>query len=117
MLYLQSCLPNAQDKKDLPQSRFEYLQTGIWESINTEDAVFTPADVIGLSIIRRYGGWRRVSNNDDIWEQRQVKIAIELHLGVSNPSELKIVSRCLGTNKPSFDKLIKEIHNQLNKRT
>lgn len=74
------------------------------------------ADVTGLSVIKTFGGWERISNKD-VWEQRQIKRAIELHLGVSNPSELKIVSKCLGTNKPNFEKLIKEIHNHLNKQT
>lgn len=72
------------------------------------------ADVTGLSVIKAFGGWERI-NTKDIWKQRQVKRAIELHLGVSSPSELKIVSRCLGTNKPGFDKLIKEVYNHLNK--
>lgn len=73
------------------------------------------ADVVGLSIIKAFGGEERISNKS-VWEQRQVRRAIEMHLGVSTPSELKIVSKCLGANKPDFDKLIKEIHNHLNKR-
>lgn len=71
------------------------------------------ADVVGLSIIRAFGGWERL-NSMDVWEQRQIKRAIELHLGVSNPSELKIVSKCLGADKTDFDKLMEKIHHVLN---
>lgn len=74
------------------------------------------ADVVGLSVIKAFGGEKRISNKS-VWEQRQVKRAIELHLGISSPSELKIVSKCLGTNKLNFEKLINEIHNHLNKQT
>ncbi|MCK6468220.1 MAG: DUF362 domain-containing protein [Candidatus Brocadia sinica] len=73
------------------------------------------ADVVGLSIIRAFGGRERTSSNKDVWEQRQVKRAIDLHLGVSDPSELKIISKSLSTNKPNFDKLIEEIQHYLNK--
>ena len=71
------------------------------------------ADVVGLCVIRSFGGWERL-NNMDVWEQRQIKRAIELRLGVSNPSELKIVSKCLGTDKPGFDELMEKIHHVLN---
>jgi hypothetical protein len=50
----------------------------------------------------------------NIWEQRQIKRAIELHLGVCNPSELKIVSKCLGADKTDFDELMEKIHHVLN---
>ena len=72
------------------------------------------ADVVGLSIIKAFGGEERISNKS-VWEQRQVKRAVELHLGISSPSEFKIVSKCLNTNKSGFDKLIQEICCHLNK--
>lgn len=71
------------------------------------------ADVAGLSVIKAFGGWNRI-NNKSVWEQRQVKRAIELNLGVCSSSELKIVSKCLGTNKSNFDALIQKIHHVLN---
>ena len=71
------------------------------------------ADVVGLSVIRAFGGWQRLKTMN-IWEQRQIKRALELHLGVSNPSELKIVSKCLGAGKTDFDKLMEKIHHVLN---
>ena len=71
------------------------------------------ADVAGLSVIRSFGGWERL-NTVDVWEQRQIKRAIDLHLGISSPSELKIVSRCLGAVKSSFEELIQKIHRVLN---
>ena len=71
------------------------------------------ADVVGLSVIMAFGGWQRLKTIT-IWEQRQIKRAIEVHLGITNPSELKIVSRCLGADKSGFDKLIEKIHHNLN---
>jgi len=79
--------------------------------ITTGDRI--AADVVGLSVIRSFGGWEQL-NNMDVWEQRQIKRAIELHLGVSNPSELKIVSKCLGVDKSNFDELVEKIHHVLN---
>ena len=72
------------------------------------------ADVVGLCVIRSFGGWERLKNNMDVWEQRQIKRAIELRLGVSNPSELKIVSKCLDADKTDFDELMEKIHQVLN---
>ncbi len=79
--------------------------------ITTGDRI--AADVVGLSVIRAFSGWERL-NSMDVWEQRQIKRAIELHLGVSNPSELKIVSKCLGAGKTDFDELMEKIHHVLN---
>ena len=70
------------------------------------------ADVVGLSVIRSFGGWQRLKTMN-IWEQRQIKRAIELRLGVGNPSELIIVSQCLGTDKRGFDELMEKIHHVL----
>ncbi|MBI2471155.1 MAG: DUF362 domain-containing protein [Planctomycetes bacterium] len=71
------------------------------------------ADVVGLSVIRSFGGWEKLKTMD-VWKQRQIKRAIELHLGISSPSELKIVSKCLGADKSDFDKLLQKIHHNLN---
>ena len=71
------------------------------------------ADVVGLSVIRSFGGWEQL-NNMDVWEQRQIKRAIELHLGINSPSELKIVAECLGTDKSGFDELMEKIYRVLN---
>ena len=71
------------------------------------------ADVVGLSIIRSFGGWEKL-NTMNAWEQRQIKRAVDLNLGVRSPSELKIVSKCLGADKPGFDELMEQIHHVLN---
>ena len=68
---------------------------------------------MGLSVIRAFGGWQRLKTMN-IWEQRQIKRALELHLGVSNPSELKIVSKRLGVDKSNFEELMEKIHHVLN---
>ena len=71
------------------------------------------ADAVGLSVIRAFGGWQR-HKTMNIWEQRQIKRAIELHLGISSPSALKIVSACLGADDAGFAKIIERIHHVLN---
>jgi uncharacterized protein (DUF362 family) len=71
------------------------------------------ADAVGLSIIRSLGGWKKLKTVD-VWQQRQIKRAIELHLGVSSPSELKIVSKCLGADKSGFDELMEKINRVVN---
>lgn len=71
------------------------------------------ADVVGLGIIKAFGGEERIRNRS-VWEQRQVKRAVEMRLGIRRPSELKIVSTCPGINKPIFDKLMEEIQYHLN---
>lgn len=71
------------------------------------------ADVVGLSIIRSFGGWEKL-NSVDVWQQRQIKRAIELHLGISSPSELKIVSKCLDGNKSEFNELMEKIYRIVN---
>ena len=78
--------------------------------ITTGDRI--AADVVGLSVIRSFGGWQRLKTMN-IWEQRQIKRAIELHIGISNPSELKILSKCLGAGKTDFDKLMEKIRHVL----
>lgn len=71
------------------------------------------ADVVGLSVIKSFGGLQKTSDKS-VWEQRQVKRAIELQLGISNPRELKIMSKCLGINESHFSELIQKIHYHLN---
>ncbi len=73
------------------------------------------ADVVGLSIIKACGGEKRIRDTS-VWEQRQIKRAIELNLGVRSHSELKIVSKCLDTSKSDFINLLQEIQYYLNKQ-
>ncbi len=73
------------------------------------------ADVVGLSIIRSFGGWGKLSTMN-VWEQRQIKRAIELHLGVGSASELKIVSKRLDADKSGFDELVEKIHHVVNNK-
>jgi uncharacterized protein (DUF362 family) len=61
------------------------------------------ADVVGLSVINVFGG------DVGVWEQRQVKRAVELNLGIRSNSELKIISKCLD-NKSDFEEIIQKIH-------
>lgn len=81
------------------------------------------ADVTGLGIIKAFGGLKRMDDKD-VWEQRQIKRAIELNLGIRDHSELKIVSKCLNTDRfgPDSEKerefadLVQKIQNNVNKQ-
>ncbi|WKZ18305.1 MAG: DUF362 domain-containing protein [Candidatus Jettenia sp. CY-1] len=70
------------------------------------------ADAVGLSIIKAFGGLERIGDKN-IWEQRQIKRAIELNLGIGDPSKLKIIAKYLATNKHSFDELMQKIYYHL----
>ncbi|MCF6159430.1 MAG: DUF362 domain-containing protein [wastewater metagenome] len=69
-------------------------------------------DVVGLSVIKTFGGLQR-TDNSGVWEQRQIKRAIELQLGVTDPSEIKIVSKCIDTDESNFHELIQKIHHHV----
>lgn len=79
------------------------------------------ADITGLSVIRAFGGLKK-TDDKNVWEQRQVKRAVELNLGIRDHSELKIISKCINTNisgtdsekERKFAELVQEIYNYVN---
>lgn len=46
-------------------------------------------DLVGLGIVKSFGEWRRVTDIR-LWEQRQIKRAIELGLGATNADEINV---------------------------
>jgi uncharacterized protein (DUF362 family) len=81
------------------------------------------ADVTGLGIIKAFGGLKKTGDKN-VWEQRQIKRAIELNLGIRDPTELKIVSKCLCTDRfdpdsekeRKFAEMVQKIQNNVNKQ-
>ncbi len=61
-------------------------------------------DAVGLSLLKHFGRWDQVTNIP-VWEQRQVKRAIELGLGVKGPSEVELVAKSLLGRDEAFSKL------------
>ena len=59
------------------------------------------ADVVGLGVIKSFGRWPMVTEKD-IWEQRQIKRALELGVG-SKKDNLKLIA---GTGSEEFKRLM-----------
>jgi len=59
------------------------------------------ADVVGLGILKHYSDLPRI-RDVNVWDQRQVKRAIELGLGVKGAKELELQERDLETTLPGF---------------
>jgi uncharacterized protein (DUF362 family) len=75
------------------------IEGGPWEgtSIDTNLIIASgdrvAADIAGLNIIKGFGRWKMVTEKD-VWEQRQIKRALELGLG-ARKEEIKIIERSL----------------------
>lgn len=73
------------------------VEGGPWEGTNADTNLIiasgdrVAADIAGLEIIKGYGKWRMVTEKD-VWEQKQIKRAVELGLGAKK-GEIKIVER------------------------
>jgi uncharacterized protein (DUF362 family) len=71
------------------------------------------ADVTGLALIKHFDQWEGVSHIP-VWEQRQIRHAQELGLGVRNRKEIRLVPAVLQGDRHQFDALVaglrKEVH-------
>lgn len=67
-------------------------------------------DVIGLGIIRSFGRWGRLENG--LWQQGQVKRAVELGLGARGREEMELVTASLD-GAPEFQALMKKVRGYL----
>jgi uncharacterized protein (DUF362 family) len=65
-------------------------------------------DIVGLSIIKSYGLWPDIVNND-VWEQPTIKRALELELGREKEKIKILVESLAGETKQ--DELTEQIHN------
>ena len=63
-------------------------------------------DIIGLSVVKKFGLWERVSNKD-VWDQTQIKKALDLSIGRGR-DEIKLVSHSF-PGEESSDTLLKDI--------
>ncbi len=69
-------------------------------------------DAVAVALIRTFGAWPRVTEQA-VWEQRQIKRAIELGLGVHGPSQVELVTLSLSGQDASFERLIETIRRDL----
>ena len=65
-------------------------------------------DIIGLSLIKHYRRAKKVAGKE-VWEQRQVKRAVELGLGVKDSSSVLLKTRSLKAPDTNFSQLISSI--------
>jgi uncharacterized protein (DUF362 family) len=69
------------------------------------------ADVVGLGIIKAFGLWRDVTSKG-VWEQRQIKRALELGMGAKSADEIKLLTASLDGN-PAFERLMGNVVSSL----
>lgn len=65
-------------------------------------------DIIGLSLIKHYGKWKDVAELR-VWEQRQIRRAVELGLGVKDGASILLKTKSLKGEDPNFAQLISAI--------
>ena len=71
------------------------IQGGPWEGTAADTNLIiasgdrVAADIAGLGIIKEFGKWKMVTDKD-VWEQKQIKRALELGLGAGK-GEIKII--------------------------
>jgi uncharacterized protein (DUF362 family) len=66
------------------------------------------AEVVGLGILKHYSELPQITEVD-VWEQRQVKRAVELGLGITNGSEIALEVTDLDPGIPGFASVVKTV--------
>jgi uncharacterized protein (DUF362 family) len=66
------------------------------------------AEVVGLGVLKNYSQVPQIKEVD-VWEQRQVKRAVELGLGVKGADEIELLERDLEPNIPGFKGVIEMV--------
>jgi uncharacterized protein (DUF362 family) len=65
------------------------------------------ADVVGLGLIKSFGLWKGVAARS-VWDQRQIKRAVETGLGAKSGKDIKILAASLDKSRV-FDDLMKTV--------
>jgi uncharacterized protein (DUF362 family) len=66
------------------------------------------ADVVGLGVLKHFSELPQI-REVDVWEQRQIKRAIELDLGVKGKEEIELVEKDIDPHLPGFKGVLKTI--------
>jgi len=86
------------------------IEGGPWEGTPAETNLIiasgdrVAADIVGLGVIKSFGKWDAVTDKD-VWEQKQIKTALELGLGGGKDS-IRLLS---GKGDGGFDELMKKV--------
>ncbi|RMH07318.1 MAG: DUF362 domain-containing protein [Nitrospirae bacterium] len=69
-------------------------------------------DVVALAILRSFKAWTKVTEIG-IWEQRQIRHAVKLGLGVKSAAQIGLLTRSLSGPSKAFDQLVDAIRQDL----
>ena len=94
------------------------VEGGPWEGkavdanliIVTGDRV--AADLVGLGVLKHYSELPQIKDVD-VWEQRQIKRAIELGLGVKGEEEIDLLEKDLAPEMAGFQGVLKTIRREV----
>jgi uncharacterized protein (DUF362 family) len=70
------------------------------------------ADLVGLGVLKHYSELPQIKDVD-VWEQRQVKRAVELGLGVKSEDEIELRERDLSPEIPGFNEVVRTIKKEV----
>ncbi len=65
-------------------------------------------DAVALALVRTFGAWEKVQQGS-VWDQRQIKRARELGLGVNGPAQVELVSATISGNSKSVEQRVEAI--------
>jgi uncharacterized protein (DUF362 family) len=94
------------------------VEGGPWEGkpveanlvIATGDRI--AADVVGLGVLKHYSELPQIKDVD-VWEQRQVKRAVELSLGVKEEDQIEFLEKELAPEIPGFNEVLRTIRKEV----
>lgn len=70
------------------------------------------ADVVGLGLIKSFGKWKPVAEMS-VWEQRQIRHAQHLRLGIQNRESMELVPKLLQGDGKKFSERIEQIKKEI----
>lgn len=71
-------------------------------------------DAVAVALIRSFGAWPKLEGKS-VWDQRQIKRAIDLGLGVDGPGRVELVTHSVAGPEAQFEKLVETIRRDLEK--
>jgi uncharacterized protein (DUF362 family) len=69
-------------------------------------------DAVAVALVRSYGAWPKLAERGP-WEQRQIKRAIELKLGVAGPAHMELVAKSVSGPDGGFEKFVEGIRRDI----
>lgn len=69
-------------------------------------------DAVAVALLRTYGAWTKVTDKG-VWEQRQIRRAVELGIGATGPDQVEIVAASAGDAGGPFERLVERIRSDV----